>query len=126
MPDSRIIAAAVLTVALLVPASLHAEPGTGAKTAPAPAVSAGFLDEQAREAANKQQAEAARSQLAANQANQQAVAAAEKARAENAAAMAAYEAEKTKLASDHEAKMAAWNALVAACEKNKRKICVKR
>lgn len=118
MHDTWILRAAAMSLAFATPASLCAEPAAAPKTL-------AELDEQARAAANKQQAEAARMQLAANAANRQAIESAEKARAENALAMAAYEAEKAKAAAEHAAKLAAWQALVAACEKNKRKVCVK-
>lgn len=123
MHDTWILRAAAICLALAAPVALSAAP---AATEPAAAPKTlAELDEQARAAANKHQAEAARLQLAANAANRQAIEAAEKARAENALAMAAYEAEKAKLASEHAAKLAVWKALVAACEKNRRKVCVK-
>ena len=122
MPDTQLLRAIALTFAFAVPASLGAQPQTVPQTTAAPALS----DEEARAAANQQQAATARLQLQANVANQLAVAAADKARAENAQAQLAYEAEKARLASDYEAKLIQWKAEVAACAARDRVRCPRR
>lgn len=127
MPDTRLLRALALTFALAVPAILNAQPQVTVpqtavpQTAAAPALS----DEDARAAANKQQADTARLQLEANVANQQAVAAADKARAENAQAHLVYEAEKARLAREYEVKLTQWKADVVACTGGDRSRCAK-
>ena len=118
MPDIRLFRAIALTFAFAVPVNLSAQPQTTA----APALS----DEDARVAANKQQADTARLQLEANVTNQQAVTAADKARAENAQAHLAYEAEKARLAREYDVKLTQWKADVIACAGGDRSKCATR
>ena len=128
MPDTRLLRALALTFALAVPAILNAQPQVTVPQTAVPQIAAApaLSDEDARAAANKQQADTARLQLEANVANQQAVAAADKARAENAQAHLVYEAEKARLAREYEVKLTQWKADVAACQANRKKVCVQR
>lgn len=122
MPDTHLFRALALTFALAVPAILNAQPQTiVAQVTAAPALS----DQEARAAANKQQADTARLQLEANVANQQAVAAADKSRAENAQAQLAYEAEKARRAREYDVKLTQWKADVIACAGGDRSKCAK-
>lgn len=107
---SRTVRVSMILAAALAAAS------TSALAAPLEPTYGKATPEAARAALNREQATKARLQLADNAASQAAYEAAQAAREEQIRTdQAAWEAEKTRLATEHEAAMAQWRADVAAC-----------